>query len=378
MNFAKSPTRPATYPRWAQLGSRWAESVLRYFISDSPHEAEAPSKILIIEPFRLGDAALLTGMLEPLRERFSGAEIHLLLSPIAAPLYERDPRVRHVHRFAFPWTDLPCPKAGWGATFRFLRHLRAQRFSLGIDPRGDLRSQFALVLAGCSERVGLGRYLSANIELRGRLLTRTVMCDRLAHRVEMHNEILRALGVRVPAGPLIRGHKPAHAQRRVLLCVGAGWVFRRWPEDRWCELAKRLSRLSKLDVKLIGAVEDTTILQRIAARVGTGVAVQSTGLSEFLDELSGADVVVSADSAAVHLASEWWGVPVVALFGPGVVSLYQPRSRGSVVLHHQDRFPCAPCLQKRCVRPMSSCMPTISVDEVAQAVLYVLSQLSRV
>lgn len=364
--------RYARYPAGARFSSLVLEALGGCLGKAEPATADQVRRVLVFEPFRLGDAALLAGMLDPLRERFAEAEVHLLLSPVAAPLYENDPRVAQVHRFVFPWTDLPPPRAGWLQTLRFLRGLRQLKFDLGIDPRGDVRSQIALRLAGCRERVGLARYLASNIELRGSLLTRPVHCDRLAHRVEMHDAILRALGARASGGPPARPTRSPGALRRVVLSVGAGWVFRRWPEERWRELAARLVASGGVEVRLIGGEADAGTLHRLAGTVPSGVIVRQTHLREFLDELRTADVVVSADSAAVHLASEWFGVPVVALFGPGVVSLYRPRSAGSVVIHHQQRFPCAPCLQKRCVRPHDSCMPAISVGEVEAAVVRLL------
>ncbi len=367
-------TRPVEYPRRTARAAAYLEWFSGLLAGPAPDgQTRDCRRLLIIEPFRIGDAALLTGMLDPLRERYPQSEVHLLLSPVAAPLYESDPRVARVHRFVFPWTDLPPPRAGWLETVRFLRGLRQLEFDVGIDPRGDVRSQIALRLAGCRERVGLARYLASNIELRGRLLTRAVHCDRLAHRVEMHDAILRALGARPSAGPPARPTRSSGALRRVVLSVGAGWAFRRWPEERWGELAVRLAESDGVEVRLIGGEADAGTLARLAEVVPPGVVVRQTNLREFLDELQAADVVVSADSAAIHLASEWFGVPVVALFGPGVVSLYRPRSAGSVVIHHQERFPCAPCLQKRCVRPRDSCMPSISVPQVEQAVVRALN-----
>ncbi len=366
--------RLVTYGRWKHRASWLVEHSFWPLAMSTRPLGAAVSSILICEPFRLGDAALLVGMLDPLRERFPQAEVHLLLSPVAAPLYEKDPRVARVHRFVFPWTDLPPPRASWSETLRFLRGLRRWSFDLGIDPRGDVRSQVALLLAGCRARVGLTRYLASNIELRGRLLTRPVDCDRFAHRVEMHDAILRALGARPSSGPPARTPRRSGAPRRVVLCVGAGWTFRCWPEGRWGELAGRLAEAGDIEVRLIGSDADAATLERLGGAVPPRVVVRRTNLTEFRDELRAADLVVTADSAAVHLASEWLGVPVVALFGPGVVSLYRPRSAGSVVIHHQERFPCAPCVQKRCVRPHDSCMPSISVAEVEEAMVHALAR----
>jgi ADP-heptose:LPS heptosyltransferase len=92
--------------------------------------------------------------------------------------------------------------------------------------------------------------------------------------------------------------------------------------------------------------------------------VRITDLRGLFDELEAADLVVCPDSAVMHFASEWFGVPVLALIGPGVVPLYRPRSAGSRVIDRQSQYACAPCTQQRCIHPDRPCMGAIHVGDV--------------
>lgn len=360
--------RPVRYPRWKAGAARLLEMALWPLATTArrPGGLAAVRRILIVEPFRLGDAALLRGMFEPLRARFPGAEIHLLLHPCAAKLYAGCPYVSRVHAIAFPWVNSPGSRAGWMLTLRFLASLRSIEFDLGIDPRGDVRSQAVLAAAGCAERAGHTNYLASNIRIAGRLLTRNAGDIPLGHRADIHGAILELLGCLRAAVPATPRRRTDNERKRVVISTGAGWSYRLWPEDRWAEVLRWLAARSDVDIRLVGSPAERTRLDRIREIAGVEVTTEITDLPALLRELSVADLVVCPDSAVMHLASEWFGVPVLALFGPGVVPLYRPRSPGSRVLDRQSQYTCAPCTQQRCVCPANPCMGAISVEAITE------------
>jgi ADP-heptose:LPS heptosyltransferase len=357
---------PVRYPAWKVAAARLAEIAVWPLaaMAPPPRGLDAVRRILIFEPFRLGDAALLHGMFGPLRDRFPRAEIHLLLDPCAAALYAGHADVACIHACPFPWVNSPGARAGWGEAFRFLRGLRGLRFDLGIDPRGDVRSQAALALAGCAARAGFTNYLASNVRIRGTLLTRNAGDLPLMHRVALHDAVLALLGCRPADAPVRIQRRAADGRVRVVISTGAGWTFRLWPEDRWAEVLRWLADRPGVEIRLIGTAEELPRLNRIRTAAGVDVAACVTDLPALLGELESADLVVCPDSAVMHLASEWFGLPVLALFGPGVVPLYRPRSSGSVVFDAQRDYPCAPCTQQRCVRPRDPCMSAMRASRV--------------
>ena len=343
---------------WASAGTRWGNP---------------PQRVLIVEPFRLGDAALLRGMVLSVLASDPRIEAHLLLHPACADLYEGWDRVK-VHAIHLPWVNAPGRRSGWSATWRLARNLAAKKFDLGLDPRGDVRSQVLLVLAGCRERVGPTAYIGSDIRLRGRLLTRPAGDPRGLHRTAVHDAVLAAAGF-PPAPAIPLASKPASSHRLVAICPGAGWSYRLWPAERWGVVVRRLAALPGVRVRLVASAAERGLLDAILGVCGGTVeVVVCRRPSELLAALGDSNLVIALDSAPMHLASEWLGCPVLALFGPGVPDLYRPRSAGSRILGHGDRYACWPCRQIRCVRPADPCMLAVGVDEVVEAAFAMLAE----
>jgi hypothetical protein len=101
----------------------------------------------------------------------------------------------------------------------------------------------------------------------------------------------------------------------VVLHVGAGSEAKRWPLDRWLEVANRVRACGKTAALLAGEVE----LERMpggerAAFAAAGGAFLSS-LDTLADRIHSASIFVGADSGPTHLAAQL-GVRTVALFGP--------------------------------------------------------------
>jgi ADP-heptose:LPS heptosyltransferase len=96
--------------------------------------------------------------------------------------------------------------------------------------------------------------------------------------------------------------------------------------------------------------------------------VDGTGkfkLGEFMALIRSSNLVVSNDTAPIHIAS-YMHRPSVAIFGPNTPALYGPINNQSIVFYKP--LPCSPCLSNLttktsdCRNPL--CMSSISVEEV--------------
>ncbi|GAA4284443.1 glycosyltransferase family 9 protein [Brevibacterium daeguense] len=104
--------------------------------------------------------------------------------------------------------------------------------------------------------------------------------------------------------------------------VGAFYASRHWPVDRFAAVVEDLVRRGKR-VLLTGDKRERERAEQVAALVGEefrgdGRVCNIAGtmsLTEFFAVIAGADIVVSADTGAAHLASAF-GRPSVVLFGP--------------------------------------------------------------
>jgi ADP-heptose:LPS heptosyltransferase len=315
----------------------------------------------------LGDASFLSVMLDPLKERYPHAEIHLLIQEKCAVLYRNDPRVAKIHACHLPWIDRRGEGASrWSQLLRTVFVLRKEKIDMAMDVRGEIRSQILMVLAGIPKRVGFINYLCSNMVIKGRLLTDNAGELPLQHRIHTCLDLCELVGCRVDRSgwlPSATGCSPLQL-KRILVHTGAGGFLRVWPVERWAALLDRIRSSCDADIRLVGSQSEVSRNRAIAGRASFDLPVLTTSLAQLMEEIEAADLVICLDSAPLHLAV-LKSKPVLALFGPGPTWLYQPISPGSRIVHHQERFECAPCTQDKCVQPVeSACMLAIGVDEV--------------
>jgi lipopolysaccharide heptosyltransferase II len=162
---------------------------------------------------------------------------------------------------------------------------------------------------------------------------------------------------------------------KIGLCPGAEYgPAKRWLPKRFAEAAEKISAQLFVQWILFGTPRDATIGAEIAAVLGDYCVnrVGQTTLDQLIDELRECRLLLTNDTGTMHLAA-LLGVPVVAIFGSTEPRLTGPLGDGHVVLRHHVE--CSPCFLREC--PIDfRCMKAVSVQEVANAVLSILSKQS--
>jgi ADP-heptose:LPS heptosyltransferase len=98
---------------------------------------------------------------------------------------------------------------------------------------------------------------------------------------------------------------------------GAGSGARRWPPERWAEVA-RAEAASGRRVLITGAAEERPLALRVARLAGIDEAAVLAGRTDVMDlaaVVAAAGRVLCADTGIAHLATAF-GTPSVVLFGP--------------------------------------------------------------
>jgi lipopolysaccharide heptosyltransferase II len=145
---------------------------------------------------------------------------------------------------------------------------------------------------------------------------------------------------------------------------------RRWGEENYTELSRRLVEDSKLKIVLIGSDSDRKIGDEIAARAveDDGSVVNLAGkssLRELAAICSRATVFVGNDSGPAHLAAAV-GAPLVVLSGADDPKETSPISNTKCLLY-LDHLECISCVKNKCpfkADDFMRCMKEISVDMV--------------
>jgi ADP-heptose:LPS heptosyltransferase len=130
------------------------------------------------------------------------------------------------------------------------------------------------------------------------------------------------VAIRVPdRRPTVSGAAVVH--------VGAFYGSRRWPAERFAEVARALVARGEQVVFTAGAEERDRALDvaALAKLSPDTVLAGDLDLPGFAAVIAAARVVVSADTGAAHLASAY-GIPSVVLFGPAPPEEWGPPRHG--------------------------------------------------
>jgi len=161
----------------------------------------------------------------------------------------------------------------------------------------------------------------------------------------------------------------------VILHIGTSgnFILRRWPVEYFALLADKLADAFGVKVIFTGLAGEVALADSAISRMQRkDAAVNVAGrfnLGELTAFLLLSDLVISADTAAVHLASAL-SVPVVGLYGPNTPLLYGPWGKNSIWFYRKQE--CSPCITNynakinKCRHPkgQGACMKEISAEEV--------------
>ncbi|MFT7620568.1 MAG: heptosyltransferase-2 [Planctomycetota bacterium] len=337
-------------------------------------------RIFVRGPNWVGDVVMATPILESLRDRFPGAEIHLGLRPYALPLMIGHPAVDAVH---------PLPGRGLGGIRQNARFLRSKQYDLAILLTNSFGSALEAFLARIPRRrgyVGDGRRL---------LLTEAVkplMDDGARLPVPMakfYFRVIEGLGCVLGEAPYTLTISTADqefvdqwlAKRAVrsdsgpIVGLNPGAKFgasKLWAADRFAALGDRLVREKGATVILLGGPGEENLLNQIAQKMNEDClnsAEEIIPLSPLKAMVDRLDLLVTNDTGPRSIAQAQ-GTPAVVLMGPTHPGWTDLHNDQSVILRHD--VICGPCHKKICDLD-HRCMTMIEVDHVFDASISLLS-----
>ncbi len=347
---------------------------------------DKPQKILVRATNWIGDAVMSLPALEALHARFPKAEIVMLSKPWVSELYWKHPAVTRQIVY-----DPAADHRGVRGFWRLVQQLRAEHFDAAILFQNAFQAAWVAWLAQIPVRVGYDR------EGRGSLLTEAVHPPRPAaygHQAYYYLELLFRAGlIEQPESlneirlELERGEENWAAKHidalglrgpRFLVGLNPGASFgpaKRWPPERFADLADRLIGALHADVLIFGSREERPLAETIASEMEHTpiILAGETTLRQFMALLARCRLIVTNDSGPMHLAAAL-GVPVVAIFGSTDERTTGPvGSRARVVSQH---VPCSPCGLREC--PIDfRCMTGISLAEVYRAALELVKEVGQ-
>ena len=325
-------------------------------------------RILLIRPGGIGDAVLLIPSIICLKNKYPDAEINILAESRNVQTFSLCSEVDHVYCYD-RLTDF----------YRFTK----KRYDVVIDTEQWHRlSAIVARLLRSQVKIGYGT------NSRRKLFTHVLEYSHETYERDSFFDLLRPLDVEPSeqlSSPFLKipqvvqdcAYKlPETIGRQpfVVLFPGASISERRWGTERFTLLADRLRLLGRTLV-VVGGPDDVVAGDEITLRVpGVINLAGKTSLLQTAAILKDAVLLVSGDSGILHIAVGL-DIPTVSLFGPGIASKWAPRGEKHVVINHQ--LSCSPCTKFGTTPPCpirAKCITDISVDEVFNAVQFLLSK----
>jgi heptosyltransferase-2 len=172
---------------------------------------------------------------------------------------------------------------------------------------------------------------------------------------------------------LLRANGITNNRVLVALCPGSiNSRAKRWPSERYAQLADRLIEELGARVLLIGSPAELAISLKVSSsmRHKPVILTGRTELSQLIAILSVVDLLVTNDTGPAHIAPAL-GVPTLVVFGPTNPLTTRPFSPLAELVRHPPD--CAPCMLRDC--PIDHrCMTAISPDEVFERARVLLEQ----
>lgn len=308
----------------------------------TPRLAREGPRILVVRLSAMGDLIHGVPVLNALREAMPDAFLGWVAEGRNADLLEGHPALDRLIRVPRRWLKSPR------AVVALRRELRSLRFDITLDLQSLTKSAVAAWLSGARRRIGFGGCLGREFS---RLLNNELFHSSAHHVVDRYLSILEAVAI---VDPAVRWNFPERvadgqfadsflrnqnllASRFAILNPGAGWASKRWPAQRYGELARHLAQEHQLpSVAVWGTPAERPLAEQIVrASEQTALLAPPTSMTELAALARRARLLVGSDTGPLHLAVAV-GVPSVSLHGTSLATqtgAYGPQNRSLQVAY---------------------------------------------
>jgi heptosyltransferase-1 len=262
----------------------------------------------------------------------------------AEPRSAAMPLVDHIHPVASKeWRKQPFARQTRAAVLALRRTLRDQHYDLCLDLQGSIRSAVVGSLANAGSFIGALHPREAPARW---FYSQRVLLHK-AHVIEQACEIasLAANEPLRPAKAMLPVDEAAEAwcasrlqqmggRRFVVMNPGAGWGAKRWPIERYGEVAAGLAAHGYLTLVNAGPGEETLAEAVVAASRHTAQMVFGS-IGQLTSFLRHASLFIGGDTGPLHLAAALQ-CPVAGIYGPTDPARNGPYATLNIVLRHPE------------------------------------------
>lgn len=354
-------------------------------------------KILIINPFGIGDVLFTTPVLSAIKDACPDTIIGYWCNERVKDILKNNKNIDKI--FALSRGDIKkiYNKSRLEGIFKGIalyKSIKKERFDVSLDFSLDHRYGFISKLAGIKKRIGF------NYKNRGRFLTDKITIDGYAqkHVVEYYLELLDFIGIkpktknldlyvsdidRVNCKDILASYSINDKGLIIGIAPGGGasWgkdaAIKRWPAIKFAQLADKISKDFAAQILLLGDESDRPIID-IIVKTATYPVIDlagKTSLAELIGIINNVEILIANDGGPLHIAVAL-GKKTVSFFGPVDPKVYGPYpadAKRHIVLRKE--LECSPCYSgfrlSGCLKNRE-CLEKIDIQEAVSAVASLL------
>jgi heptosyltransferase I len=317
-----------------------------------------PERLLIVRLSAMGDVIHTLPAVHVLRAAFPQAWIGWLIEErwaelLCSPGFRRRgrrspqrPLVDEVHTVNLKvWGKSPFSISTLQRAATVWNDVRSAHYDVALDLQGAMRSAVLARWSGARTVYGAAEprespaslWYTRKVVVRGRhvieqnISVAQALTELAAARCDVACDFPRNLEVEARVEQDLAERGIGHF---AIMNPGAGWGAKRWPPQRYGEVALRLADQGLRSILNYGPGEEELVQTAEAASGGTARAMNFT-VSELIAWMRRARVFIGGDTGPLHLAAAL-KAPVVAIYGPTDPVRNGPYGTRSIVLRSAE------------------------------------------
>ena len=333
--------------------------------------------ILIIHTAFIGDIVLSTALVSKVKEKYPDSNIYYLTTPLGKEILKNNPKIKEVIVY-----DKRGKDKGFGAFISFVRRIRKLKIDICLTPHRYLRSSILSILSGAKIRVG---YDIASLSF---VFNKKIKYDKTKHEVEkllsfvdddtkrFELEMYPNEKDKLKIDTLVKNL--SENKKIILIAPGSKWFTKKWPEEYFKILIQNLIKRDDLLVVITGGKEEKEIELELDSKVLD--LRGEISLLELAELTKRASLVVSNDSAPIHITSAFPNTRIIGIFGPTVKEFgFFPWSKNNKVFEINGLY-CRPCAihgGNSCPEKHFRCMREITPDLIENEIYNYISSIDN-
>jgi ADP-heptose:LPS heptosyltransferase len=277
-----------------------------------------PRNILVINFGQLGDVVLSVPALNAIRNRFPNAKISAMVGKPGAPIIEMSGTANAIIAVDRVSLRDGSKLVSIGRIIKLVKNVRNEKFDLIIDLHSLSETNLLGLLSGAPHRLYSHRP-SRSLDFLGNFKPRPPRQDLSRHAVDRYLDVIKPLDINSQSrAPHLKTNPTADAAVEALLkkekahsnallvglFFGAGHVVRRWPLERYAELADFLIRNDHVRIIVFaGPEERTSIAQAKKLFPATTIFFDRLTIPQLAAAQARLTLFISNDTGPMHIAA---------------------------------------------------------------------------